>query len=650
MKNNFNSCIRKVLEYAEEEMMSLNHPYVGTEHLLLALLKCDKTKKLLKKYNLTYDLFRNELINVIGVSHIKSEYVLYTPLLKLVLNKTLEEKEQTIDEVTLLKELISSDDGIAIRIMLELNVDLDSLYNDLMNTHSYLDEIGINMVSDENKTILVGREKEINSIIEILLRKNKNNPVLVGEAGIGKSAIVYELAKRIKEKKVPLPLQNKIIYMLDMASMLSNTKYRGEFETRMNNIIKEVEKRENIILFIDEIHTIVKTGGSEGSCDAANILKPYLATNKIKLIGATTINEYDEYISKDAALSRRFAKIFVSEPSQAETLNILKGVKESYEEYHSLKINDDILKTIVDYSTKYITNNQNPDKSLEVLDCLLSRINIKNYQLNANYNYNEFLKNKDYKNALKIKMAEKSKEITEEDIISVIEDLANIKILNNHDYESLCQYLDHKVYGQDLTKLKQVLKKKFITNKICSFEIRGEKGVGKRYTAKLIAEALNYNLIELDMKEYAQATSINRLIGTDPGYVGYEEKSILDKIKYNPYSLILLKNIEYAHPNIINLFNSIIEKGYLIDKKNNKIDFNLTMIVKTSGIKQNKIGYQDQDKLSHEAIIDYQLIDKKDIKRYLIDNNLNQEYLNQIDCTTTFSNLHSIMNEVFLNN
>lgn len=649
MKKNFNSCIKKVLEYAEEEMLNLNHPYVGTEHLLLALLKCDNTKKILKKYNLTYDIFRDELISIVGMSNIKSEYILYTPLLKLVLNKTLETKNEEINEVTLLKELISSDDGIAIRIMLELNIDLDSLYNELMNSHSYLDEIGINMLENCTSDPLIGREKELNTIIEILLRKNKNNPVLIGEAGIGKSAIVYELAKRIKEKRVPLSLQNSIVYMLDMASMLSNTKYRGEFETKMNNLIKEVERRENIILFIDEIHTIVKTGGGEGSCDAANILKPYLASNKVKLIGATTINEYEEYISKDAALARRFAKIFIHEPTRKETLDILKGVKKSYENYHHININDNILECIVDYSTRYITNNQNPDKSLEVLDCLLSRINLQNFEKHQTYKYNEFLKNKDYKNALKMKLESNNKEITEKDVISVIEDLTNIKILSLDDYNNLCRELDAKVYGQDLTKLKNLIKNKFITNKICSLEIRGVIGTGKSYTAKLIADTLGYNLIELDMKEYSSLTSINRLIGTDPGYVGYNEKSILDKVKYSPYSLILLKNIEYAHPNILNLFNSIVEKGYLIDKKNNKIDFNLTMIIKTSSLNQNKIGYQDTEEKT-DNIVEFKLIDKKDIKKYLIDNNLNQEYLELVNQKTTFTNLHSIMNEIPLNN
>ena len=255
MKENINGRLKKVLELAENEMMDLNHPYVGTEHLLLALLLSKKSKKVLNKYGLTYELFKQELINIIGKSNIKSQYVLYTPLLKLILNKTLQVKDA--DELTLLKELLASDDGIAIRIMLELEINVDDLYSEVMNNYSYLDEVGINLNRLEDNYELIGRESEIESIIEILLRKNKNNPVLVGEAGVGKSAIVYELAKRIKEGNVPPSLQNKTIYMLDMASLLSNTKYRGEFETKMNNILHEIQENEDIIVFIDEIHTIV---------------------------------------------------------------------------------------------------------------------------------------------------------------------------------------------------------------------------------------------------------------------------------------------------------------------------------------------------------------------------------------------------------
>lgn len=646
MENNINGRIKRILEYAEQEMLDLNHPYVGSEHLLLSLLEYDRTKKILNKYNLTYDNFKETLIRIIGKSNIKSTYILYTPLLKLIIKRAIERDGEDANELSLLKELISSDDGIAVRIMLELGCDLDTLYGELVNTHSYLDEIGVNMMRSTLDYPLIGREKEISSMLEILLRKNKNNPILVGYAGVGKTAIVYELAKRIKEGHVPESLMGKEIYMLDMASLLSNTKYRGEFETKINNLIKEAISKENIILFIDEIHTIVRTGGGEGSCDAANILKPYLASDKIKLIGATTLKEYDEYISSDSALSRRFARIRVKEPTESETLEILKGVKESYESYHKVKLEDKTLALIVKYASKYITNNQNPDKSLEVLDCLLSRVNLNMYENNYVYAYNEFLKNKDYKNALNVRMQKKP--IEEQDIISVIENLANIKILKEENYQNLVSILDKKIYGQDLTKLKELLHKKFINNKVSMIEIKGPKGVGKTYTAKLIAETLNYNLIELDMKEFSSPTSINRLIGSDPGYVGYDSSTILDKIKYNPYSLILLKNVEEAALNVLDLFSSISEKGYLTDKYNNKINFNFTLIIKTNNCMTRKIGYDNLDE-QNSGIVYYNLISKENMKKYLLDNKLSEEYLLDLEEETTFTNLHLRNDILYIN-
>ncbi len=645
MENNINGRIKRILEYAEQEMLDLNHPYVGSEHLLLSLLEYDRTKKILNKYNLTYDNFKETLIRIIGKSNIKSTYILYTPLLKLIIKRAIERDGEDANELSLLKELISSDDGIAVRIMLELGCDLDTLYGELVNTHSYLDEIGVNMMRSTLDYPLIGREKEISSMLEILLRKNKNNPILVGYAGVGKTAIVYELAKRIKEGHVPESLMGKEIYMLDMASLLSNTKYRGEFETKINNLIKEAISKENIILFIDEIHTIVRTGGGEGSCDAANILKPYLASDKIKLIGATTLKEYDEYISSDSALSRRFARIHVKEPTESETLEILKGVKESYESYHKVKLEDKTIELIVKYASKYITNNQNPDKSLEVLDCLLSRVNLNMYENNYIYAYNEFLKNKDYKNALNVRMQKKT--IEEQDIISVIENLVNIKILKEENYQNLVSILDKKIYGQDLTKLKELLHKKFINNKVSMIEIKGPKGVGKTYTAKL-AETLNYNLIELDMKEFSSPTSINRLIGSDPGYVGYDASTILDKIKYNPYSLILLKNVEEAALNVLDLFSSISEKGYLTDKYNNKINFNFTLIIKTNNCMTRKIGYDNLDE-QNSGIVYYNLISKENMKKYLLDNKLSEEYLLDLEEETTFTNLHLRNDILYIN-
>ena len=646
MENNINGRIKRILEYAEQEMLDLNHPYVGSEHLLLSLLEYDRTKKILNKYNLTYDNFKETLIRIIGKSNIKSTYILYTPLLKLIIKRAIERDGEDANELSLLKELISSDDGIAVRIMLELGCDLDTLYGELVNTHSYLDEIGVNMMRSTLDYPLIGREKEISSMLEILLRKNKNNPILVGYAGVGKTAIVYELAKRIKEGHVPESLMGKEIYMLDMASLLSNTKYRGEFETKINNLIKEAISKENIILFIDEIHTIVRTGGGEGSCDAANILKPYLASDKIKLIGATTLKEYDEYISSDSALSRRFARIHVKEPTESETLEILKGVKESYESYHKVKLEDKTIELIVKYASKYITNNQNPVQSQKFLDGFLSRVNLNMYENNYIYAYNEFLKNKDYKNALNVRMQKKT--IEEQDIISVIENLVNIKILKEENYQNLVSILDKKIYGQDLTKLKELLHKKFINNKVSMIEIKGPKGVGKTYTAKLIAETLNYNLIELDMKEFSSPTSINRLIGSDPGYVGYDASTILDKIKYNPYSLILLKNVEEAALNVLDLFSSISEKGYLTDKYNNKINFNFTLIIKTNNCMTKKIGYDNLDE-QNSGIVYYNLISKENMKKYLLDNKLSEEYLLDLEEETTFTNLHLRNDILYIN-
>lgn len=618
MNNNINECIKRVLEFAEQEMLDLNHPYVGSEHLLLSLLKREKTKKILNKYDLTYDSFKETLISIIGKSNIKSSYILYTPLLKLIIKKATSKENKNANELTLLKELIASDDGIAVRIMMELNVDIDGLYSELISAHSYLDEIGINMMKEDLNYELIGRKKELTSMLEILLRKNKNNPILVGEAGVGKTAIVYELARLIKNNQVPEILKGKEIYMLDMASLLTNTKYRGEFETKINNLIKETINKENIILFIDEIHTIVRTGGGEGSCDAANILKPYLASDKIKLIGATTNREYDESIATDAALSRRFARIHVKEPTEEETYTILKGVKKSYEDYHKIKISDDLLKSITELSSKYITYNQNPDKSLEVLDCLLSHVKLKKESKNDSYSFNEFLKNKDYKSALNIRM-NKSISMDKKDIISVIENLANIKILNKESYKLVCNSLDERVFGQNLTKLKEILKKKCYNNSVACVELRGPKHTGKTFTARVIADTLEYNLIELDMKEFRRETAINRLIGSDPGYVGYESSTILDKIKYNPYSLILLKNTEYASPSVIELFNSITEKGYLIDKNNNKINFNFTLIVKTNNETTTKIGY-DEETFYEENVIYYKEFDKNKIS---VKNSLN---------------------------
>ncbi|MDE6292549.1 MAG: AAA family ATPase, partial [Bacilli bacterium] len=453
MNNNYSYEVSKILKMAEREMMELRHPYVGTEHLLLSLLSLESINKITSKYNLTYESFKDELINIVGKSSKKSEVVLYTPLLRIVLNDAMtiaKNEQRDIDEFTLMNALLTSDDGIAIRILMLMNIDIDALFNEMATSKGkVLMNIGVNL-NEKVKDILIGRDEELKSIMEILLRKVKNNPLLIGEAGVGKSAIVYELARRIKNGDVPEKLRKYKIISVDMASLLSNTKYRGEFETRLNNIINEIKQHGNIILFIDEIHTLVKSGGGESSVDAANILKPYLASDDIKIIGATTISEYEHSIARDKALSRRFRIVNVLEPNRNETINILKGVKSMYEEYHHVTISDENIKDIVDLTDMYITNNHNPDKSLDVLDYVASRVSMK-YYLNAEEAMcNEFLKNKDYKNALRVKKKMSKKRIdviSKEDILSVIESICGIKIMDKATYEELCKELDEKIYG-----------------------------------------------------------------------------------------------------------------------------------------------------------------------------------------------------------
>lgn len=626
---NINDEVKIILKNAENEMMKLNHPYVGTEHLILSLLHTNEIEVITKKYGLTYKKYLDTILKVIGKSNIKSKVILYTPLLRNVINYTLE--QEIINSKTLLKSTLLSTDGIGLRILLLMNIDIDSIIDELENNIYNLELNAINIMNTNNK--LIGRDKEINNIIEVLLRKNKNNPILIGEAGVGKTAIIEELARRIENKEVPDKLKNMKLYQLDMTSLLTNTKYRGEFETKLNDIIKEVIKNKNIILFIDEIHTIVNTGGGESGCDAANILKPYLSSNKLKLIGATTIKEYDTYINKDEALRRRFKKIFIEEPNLEETKNILKGVKNIYEDYHEIKISDENINDIVTLSDKYIKNNKNPDKSLEILDCVLSKIN--NRIITP-----EYIKDKNYKKALENLI--KQKRITKENIIEVIEENAFIKILNQKDLNKLIKDLKNNTYISNYDLLKEQLKPKFKENKLVSLEFNGEKGTGKNYTAKLIGNLLNYNILELDMLEYQDSTSINKLIGSNAGYIGYEDKSLLDKIKYKPYTLLILKNYEYANINIKRLFESIIEKTYYLDKYGEIIDFNSCLIIKTTTTKENTIGYNKEPK-NDKLVITFNKLNEKEIKRYLKNNNIK---IDNIPNDISISSLHTYIDEV----
>ena len=404
MFGNFTEEARKILIGAKKEMHELKHPYVGSEHLLLSILHHDENiASKLKDYGLDYKLLKDEIIKIIGVGSNPSSWFLYTPLLKRILESAvIDSRENNGGEVTvahLFSSLLEEGEGVAVRIMLGMNIDLDELYNDfsykLVNTKSkkkkklLLEELGVDLTKKAMNNELdpvVGRDKEIKRVLEVLSRRTKNNPLLIGEAGVGKTAIVEELSRLIVSGNVPLNLKNKRVIALDMASAVAGTKYRGEFEDRMRKILKEIEDNPDIILFIDEVHTLVGAGGAEGAIDASNIFKPALARNKLRCIGATTISEYKKFIEPDSALERRFQKIMIDVPNKATVKEILYRIKSIYERYHLVSVDDDIINTIIDLSEKYIYDRNQPDKAIDVLDEVCAKVSLKESKDLKHYN------------------------------------------------------------------------------------------------------------------------------------------------------------------------------------------------------------------------------------------------------------------------
>lgn len=668
MFNNFNFEITKIFKAAEKEMQSLRHPYVGSEHLLLAILKNDdNVTKLLNKYGVTYEVFKKELTDIVGLGRKSSDYILYTPLLKRVIENALEDAKEDNKGITttshLIISMIEESEGIAIRVLVSLDINLDNIYKELVRSKNKksgdltIMEIGTNLNKEvDNKEKVIGREKELNIIIETLLRKNKNNPLLVGKAGTGKTAIIEELARRINKRLVPLELQDKNIVMVDMASLVAGTKYRGEFEERLHKIINEIIEEKNIILFIDEVHTIVNAGGAEGAIDASNILKPYLARGKIKCIGATTIDEYNKFIAKDKALERRFQKINILENTEEETKEILKQVKGEYEKHHNIKITNKNIDDIVYYTNKYIYNKNNPDKCFDVLDSVCAKVKITNnkkleiMKLQENLKQIEVKKqqcvvNQDYDKALKIKSYEedlkkqindltknKSDKITKKEILNVIENKTNIPLFENKTKinQQLSKTLKEKIIGQDksINELLNAYKLYRRSNKPLSILLAGPTGVGKTYTVKTIAKCLKINLIRLDMSEYSESIAVNKLLGSPAGYVGYNDGYIFKQVLDNPYSIILFDEIEKANPKVINLLLQILDEGYIVGNDNEKISFNNTTIFLTSNVAvKNSVGFasntSDNEYLNREIIsridkvINYNPVNKETAKKYI---------------------------------
>ena len=660
MYNNYNLEVSKIFKGAEKLMMELNHSYVGTEHLLLSMLKNnEEIKDLLNRYCLTYDDFLDELQLLVKEETSKKSTCIYTPLLKRVIKNAFDiSKCNTIKPIDLLVSLLEEGEGIAIRIMAGIGIDIDKLYDEIKikskknNPKLEIYNIGKDLTEYTTDDLLIGREKEINLIIETLLRKNKNNPLLIGDAGVGKSAIVEELARRIKDGNVPNKLKNKKIVSIEMSSLVAGTKYRGEFEEKLNKVIKEVENNPEIILFIDEIHTLSNAGGAEGAINASDILKPYLARGKVKLIGATTINEYNKFIAKDKALSRRFEIIKVNEPNIEETIEILSKIRPSFEHHYNIKISEDNIKEIVSLTNKYILDRFNPDKSLDFLDsiCAMKEVEsskekdislLKNKLANIIKKKENMVKKNNFEEALnlrkiEIEINEKiSKEentpnkITNTDIKEVLLRKVNIPSIKN-DWNSLNNYLKNQIIGQKeaINEIINTLKFKEDDMPV-SILLTGSTGVGKTKTVKEIATYLKLPLIRLDLSEYNEPISINRLIGSSAGYIGYDDENIFDKVRMHPNAIILLDELEKAHPSVINLFLQILDEGFVTNAKGEKIDFKNTYIFMTSnacidikiGFLKNKANYQNSFSKEFLAritqIINYHNITIDNIKEYL---------------------------------
>ncbi len=636
MFNNFGFIGSKILKDAEEERKNLSHPYVGSEHLLLAILKNkSKTKEILEDYGLTYKKFRQELINIVGIPKKNIDVNLYTPLLKRILSTALSDAKENnkgiVTESHLLVALLDEGEGIAIRIMIGMNINIDDLYDelrikpqDIKKEKLEIFTVGrvLNDRVDEFDEV-IGRTKEINEVIEVLLRKKKSNPLLIGPAGVGKTAIVEELARRINAKDVPYPLLNKKIIDLPMGDLVSGTKYRGEFEERLTKIIKEVIKNKDIILFIDEVHTMVNAGGAEGAINAGDILKPYLARGELKVIGATTTEEYEKFIAKDKALERRFETIFVKEPTLDETKEILLGLKSSYENHHNIKITNKNIDDIVFLANKYLFKKKNPDKTIDLLDSICAYVKRKNilkedlialeqkvealtkqkekYVLDNLFDkaLDTCLKLNEIEQEINALKQNKSDEITYMDILKVIEQKSNIPLFINKDelLNKIKEALFVNILYEDkaLNKLIDNLKIFYNNERSLKLLLTGPSGVGKTSCVKILKEVTKNNLIRLDMSEYKDQTSLSKLIGTHGGYIGYNDPFIFKEVKYNPYSIILVDELEKAHSSIINLFLQIMDEGFIHDAHGETIDFSHTLIIMTSNVggKEN-VGFINQ--------------------------------------------------------
>lgn len=627
----YNEEVKSILKRSELEALKNKDEYVDSSHLLLSLTSTKNTlSDLLINNNITYETIKKEIKE--GTSN--KETILYSKEILNILENIIIDEDIIIEEITLpllFKSILKNKKSKGYKILYKININLDNIINSLNKEQKYttpliLNELGINLNNKAKNNELdkvIGRDLEIERIIEILERKNKNNPILIGEAGVGKTAIVEELARRITLGDVPNTLKNKIIINLNLFNVIAGTKYRGEFEEKLSKIINELESNPNIILFIDEIHTIMGAGGAEGAIDASNIMKPALARNKIKVIGATTLNEYKSSIEKDKALERRFQKILIKEPNYEETKIILHKIKKNYENYHNVKIPENILDLTIKLSDKYITDRKNPDKSIDILDeiCACTKIN-DNSKLTKLNKQLVTLKSKkiEYLSKNNLKMAsiinEKIKECNNE--LSTF----NNKITQNKvTISTLKKVLESKtntiIYELESTKTLDNLKNKII-NKYNNLNTKDlliyiENHLTKTTTIptsmelynsniniiKDISSILKINFLHINLNEYEELSSINKILGSPQGYIGYEDKNTtFEIIKTYPISIIYLDNYESCSLNIKTLIKNILKTGILNLSNNDTINFSNTIFIIPSKQKNNNsLGFINNNKI-----------------------------------------------------
>ncbi|WP_171379433.1 ATP-dependent Clp protease ATP-binding subunit [Enterococcus cecorum] len=726
MEDLFTPKAKEVLMLAQEEAKYFKHQTIGSEHLLLALVveKEGIAGKTLREMNIQENDIREESEHYTGfgmVKHYPDNYFLpYSPRVKQIIAYANDEAKRSgaekIGTEHLLLGLLRDEEILASRIMLNLGLSLSRMRQllkkkmgqeptrnqtqtpnrrkqatqakqETMEGTPTLDALARDLTRqaiEQRLDPVVGRNKEVRRLVQILSRRTKNNPVLVGEPGVGKTAIVEGLAQRIIHGQVPEDMLHKRVMMLDMGSLVAGTKFRGEFEERLKKIIDEIYNDGHIILFIDEIHTLIGAGSAEGSVDASNILKPALARGEIQLIGATTLNEYQKYVEKDSALERRLAKVQVDEPSQEEAVQILQGLRPRYEEHHGLRISDEAIEAAVTMSVRYIHSRQLPDKAIDLIDESAAKVrldasnkpskvtDLQNELVRVNAEKEEAIYNQAFEQAAQLRLEERKiaeklaqaqqkqienqelQVVSAEDVAEVVSQWTGVPVQQIAKKESqrlmdLEKILHQRVVGQDkaVVAVSRATRRarsglKDPNRPIGSFMFLGPTGVGKTELAKALAQAMFGSedaLIRVDMSEFMEKYSTSRLIGSPPGYVGYEEGGQLtEKVRTKPYSVILLDEVEKAHPDIFNILLQVLDDGYLTDAKGRKVDFRNTILIMTSNLgatqlrEEKSVGFNAVDQSKDQRAMEKRILEELK-KAY------RPEFLNRIDETVVFNSL-----------